>query len=507
MLVCLECERDCKSLLSLKTHLRRAHEIKHKNYLLNHFYDNNPPVCACGCGQEVAYFRGKYRDYLQGHFLKTNREAIDSETAQEKRFKTNLERYGGISPASSLKVREKMRETNVRKYGGPTPSASAAVLSKTRKTNLKKYGVDSPLKNVSILDKVKKTNLERYGVDNPSKSAAVKEKIKRKNLLPFVEVQENCSTKGYIPLFYEFEYIGCREFLDFLCIKHNKTFKSSIFNIKNARGQNQCPDCRLSGTSIKEKEIGDFVEGLGFKIERNSYRVITPKELDIYIPSKNLAIEYHGLYWHSELSKYYSDNSLLFHKFNQCRALGIDLLQFFEDEWRDHEEICKSMIMSRLGIFEQEHKTKELTITEDEVISDFLAENDLQQACKNFKSFCLKSSTGEVVAAISLNKSSDKEYENAVEIVRFTTKKGTLIPDGFSSLFNSVKEWCIPAGFTTILNITDCRHDAGTIYRDSGFIHSGYIFPDDYTDGKGRHTTGTHKIHGAGHSRWVYNLR
>ena len=36
------------------------------------------------------------------------------------------------------------------------------------------------------------------------------------------------------------------------------------------------------------------------EIIENSRTIISPKELDIYIPQKNLAIEYDGLYWHDE---------------------------------------------------------------------------------------------------------------------------------------------------------------------------------------------------------------
>lgn len=97
-----------------------------------------------------------------------------------------------------------------------------------------------------------------------------------------------------------------------------------------------------------EKIIGEFVESRNIKIERNNRTLIHPYEIDIYIPSHNLAIEYCGLYWHSELNnrgKNYHVNKL-----NKCTKKGIRLLTIFEDEYIDHPEIVESKILSILHV-------------------------------------------------------------------------------------------------------------------------------------------------------------
>lgn len=59
----------------------------------------------------------------------------------------------------------------------------------------------------------------------------------------------------------------------------------------------------LSNISYEEKEIVEFIKSFyNGTVEENVKDVISPYELDIFIPEKNLAIEYCGLYWHSEFS-------------------------------------------------------------------------------------------------------------------------------------------------------------------------------------------------------------
>ena len=76
--------------------------------------------------------------------------------------------------------------------------------------------------------------------------------------------------------------------------------------------------------------------------------ILNGKELDIYIPSKNVAIEYNGLRWHSELfnkDKWYHLNKTI-----ECNKAGVKLLQIFEDEFTNHQEIVLNKIKHILNI-------------------------------------------------------------------------------------------------------------------------------------------------------------
>lgn len=93
-----------------------------------------------------------------------------------------------------------------------------------------------------------------------------------------------------------------------------------------------CPKCG-NHLSINEDEIADYIASLigNNNIIRRDKKVLNGKELDIYIPSFNLAIEYNGIRWHSEQfnkDKYYHLNKTL-----ECDKKGIKLIQIFEDEY------------------------------------------------------------------------------------------------------------------------------------------------------------------------------
>ena len=119
-------------------------------------------------------------------------------------------------------------------------------------------------------------------------------------------------------------------------------FEQTPFSHLCGRG---CPQCASEKTFSKcEREVANFINSLGFTCILNNRKLIQSSELDIYIPEKNIAIEYNGLYWHSE-SKC-KGNPVTYHleKTEKCQEEGIRLIHIFEDEWLEHKEIVKSKI-------------------------------------------------------------------------------------------------------------------------------------------------------------------
>ena len=110
-----------------------------------------------------------------------------------------------------------------------------------------------------------------------------------------------------------------------------------------------CPACGAS-SSRGERAIQEYVSCLVGEenVISNTRSVIKRRELDIYIPSKQLAIEYNGLYWHSEEKG--KDRMYHLDKLNACNEKGIHLIQIFEDEWLHNSEIVKSKIRHILGL-------------------------------------------------------------------------------------------------------------------------------------------------------------
>ena len=97
-------------------------------------------------------------------------------------------------------------------------------------------------------------------------------------------------------------------------------------------------------------DIYHYINTLYFNIIIESEKIIPPYQLDIYIPNKNLAIEYNTIYQYKDRynGKYYYLN-----KTNLCKDKGIQLLHIFENEWLYRQEIVKSIIKPKLGIYQQ----------------------------------------------------------------------------------------------------------------------------------------------------------
>ena len=95
-----------------------------------------------------------------------------SEESVEKIKKTKMERYGDPFYVN----KEKRFITNLERYGN-TVGVNESVIEKRRQTSMKHFGVPSPIQSEIVKEKYRKTCMERYGVDNYRKSEECVNKI------------------------------------------------------------------------------------------------------------------------------------------------------------------------------------------------------------------------------------------------------------------------------------------------------------------------------------------
>jgi len=125
------------------------------------------------------------------------------------------------------------------------------------------------------------------------------------------------------------------------CLKCNNIYENRFTNLISGFGK--CQKCYPKNTHKSTCEIS-LLENLKLitvnETILNNYvgliknpKTNRPLELDIYFPSKKIAVEFNGLYWHSELIL--NEDAPTYHviKWNQCKKEGIQLFQIFEDEW------------------------------------------------------------------------------------------------------------------------------------------------------------------------------
>ena len=85
---------------------------------------------------------------------------------QNKKRKTNLEKYGFENALNNQEVKQKAKNTNNLKYGGNSSMCSEKIKEKSKETNQKKHGVDWYLQSSDFKKKFKETMLLNYGVEH-----------------------------------------------------------------------------------------------------------------------------------------------------------------------------------------------------------------------------------------------------------------------------------------------------------------------------------------------------
>lgn len=89
--------------------------------------------------------------------------------------------------------------------------------------------------------------------------------------------------------------------------------------------------------SLLEEEFSSFIGLLGFKQVVNSRQVIFPHEVDVYLPTREVAFEFNGDHWHSAevLETRYNLTPAAYHgrKVVRCGEQGIKLAFVWEQNW------------------------------------------------------------------------------------------------------------------------------------------------------------------------------
>jgi len=79
--------------------------------------------------------------------------------------------------------------------------------------------------------------------------------------------------------------------------------------------------------------------------------LLKPRELDMYLPARRLAIEYCGEYWHShgDAEDEAARSMNHYRKHKDCAALGVRLITIFETEWLEHNYAIRRLLRNAAG--------------------------------------------------------------------------------------------------------------------------------------------------------------
>lgn len=390
----------------LGTHVKRLHadEMTPQEYYDKHLAKAGDGVCKM-CGAPTT-FRGISNGYAECCSTKC---AANVPSRNEKIKTTMLERHG-VTNAYLLPDVKARAQAN---------SHAESAVKKMMATKLERYGYEAPWQDPEIHAKAM-----------TAQAKTIDERVKTfHETLDKFEEENGCTRFAKLVERYGRGWPYFKKELGLTILKKDQytyILNSDIWKIEKYVSES------IGHSSIAEKQIAQFIkDAYNGEVVENSRQVIKPRELDIYIPEKKLAIEFNGDYWHSVDA----GTPKLYHleKTKMCEEAGIRLIHISELEWAEKRERCESLIKSALGIYERRIYARSCNVRE--VSSDearaFLDANHMQGSVRS--SFRLGLYEGdELVQLICIGKSRFKQGE--VELLRMCSKLGVQVVGGFSKL-------------------------------------------------------------------------
>ena len=264
------------------------------------------------------------------------------------------------------------------------------------------------------------------------------------------------------------EYVKYDTPVTIICPEHGEFQQKPYIHLDGSG----CQKCAMLFSNY-EMELIDYISSIigEENIIRNDRTILNGNELDVYVPSKKVAFEFDGLYWHSEIKK--PNKKYHLQKTMECEKQGIQLIHIFEDEWIYKKDICKSRIKNILGsstrLYARKCEIVELTNKE---ANNFFTENHIQGNVAAKIIYGLKYNN-EIVSAMSfgnLRKNlGQKSTDGSYELLRFSNKQNMTVVGGASKLFNHFVKQVNPCD---IISYADRRWSMGNLYEQLNFKFS-----------------------------------
>jgi len=246
------------------------------------------------------------------------------------------------------------------------------------------------------------------------------------------------------------ENMVCKEFNEFL-VKQMETINSEM---------------TYDFSSKAEREIIEWIKSFGIDCGKNR-KILHGKELDIYIPSNDLAIEFNGNVWHSEFFGG-KDKNYHLNKLEECNRQGVKLIQIFEDEYVFNKDIVLKKLKHILKLDYDLKKVqgRKCTIEViDKAVGDYFLNTNHIQGTTNCSVMFGAFHDGDLVAVMAfLN-----ENEGNWNLVRYASKIDLRCQGVASKLFAAFVRKYEPNLVRSFADRRWTTDAVGNLYTNLGF--------------------------------------
>lgn len=269
------------------------------------------------------------------------------------------------------------------------------------------------------------------------------------------------------------DYIDGKTPVKIICPIHGEFEQKPYYHLAG----NGCPVCGLR-ESKAENEIYDFCcELIGQEnIVRNTRKEIYPYEIDIYIPSLKIGIEYNGVLWHSD--RYNNDQNYHLKKLEKCNENCIKLIQVFEDEFVNNRELVLNKIRHILGfdtLSEKVYGRKcSVTVIPKKEAKEFLSKNHIQGFGRS--TVCVGAYNNERLIGVMCFKR--ENIPGKWELVRFATLNTVVCSGVAGKLFSYFIRNYNPDEIKSFADRRWTIDSENNVYTKLGFEIDSYLKPD-----------------------------
>lgn len=231
--------------------------------------------------------------------------------------------------------------------------------------------------------------------------------------------------------------------------------------------------CRVCNETGPELFVRNLLKTTPYAKELviHSRKIIRPLELDFYIPSRKIAFEVNGVYWHSNkfLHKHYHAD-----KHNKAKEAGVQLYTIWEDDIVKNPELIKKFILHKLGVAIETpiaaRKTSIVEINYQEAMH-FLNKNHIQGSAVGNCYLGLRDGISQELVAVSVWSKIGTE----LSLQRYATSRP--VPGGMGKMIHHAPRF-LPGESTSIVTFADKQVSNGGSYETLGFRVEKELRPD-----------------------------